>query len=276
MNGKRRPKIQARENFPRDFRQNPASPEKPHHKEKTGQNIDLEEVLVLLKSQANPENVAGMVRYGINRRNTLGISMPYLRDLAMRIGRNHELALTLWDSDIHEARILASLIDEPSQITIPQMEEWVADFDSWDICDQCCSNLFSKTSFAIDLAHDWSSSSHPFIKRAGFVLMAQLSVHGRTCLDSCFLDFLVLIRREATDPRNFVKKAINWALRQIGKRNMVLRRAALATARQIRQLDSPAARWIAADAIRELESPALQARLQKKSLRVPKRKAQSD
>lgn len=214
-----------------------------------------------------------MARYGINPRNTLGISMPYLRNLAGKIGRNHELALNLWISDIHEARILASLIDDSSRITLPQMEEWASDFDSWDVCDQCCSNLFSKSAFAADLARLWSSSLHPFVKRAGFVLMVQLAIHDRSRPDSHFIDFLVLIQREAADPRNFVKKAVNWALRQIGKRNPILRRAALETARQIRLIDSPAARWIAADATRELESFAGRERLRKKNIADSRKKS---
>jgi len=228
--------------------------------------MTLEEVLTVLKGQANSENVAGMARYGINPRNALGISMPFLRKLAKRLGRNHDLALLLWDSDIHEARILASLIDDPSRIAHQRMEHWAAGFDSWDICDQCCSNLFAKSSLAIQKAVDWSQSAQPFIKRASFVLMAQLAVHDKISPDQLFHDFLALIRREATDSRNFVKKAVNWALRQIGKRNLALNRAAIETARRLRELDSPAARWIAADAIRELESPAVRLRLQKKVL----------
>jgi 3-methyladenine DNA glycosylase AlkD len=214
---------------------------------------DAQKIIEQLRAMANPANVAGMARYGINPAHALGVSMPALRQMAR--GRSeHALAEALWQSGIHEARILAALVDESSQVSSEQMERWVLGFDSWDVCDQVCSNLFDRTPYAVEKAHAWSQRPEEFVKRAGFVLMAALAVHDKKAGDAVFLDFLPVIQREATDGRNFVKKAVNWALRQIGKRNPALRAAAIETARQVRMIDSPAARWIGADALKELES----------------------
>ena len=192
------------------------------------------------------------MRFGINAKGTLGVSIPALRQLARRHRRNHALVLELWATGIHEARILAALVDDPAQVTARQMEQWVRDFDSWDVCDQVCSNLFDKTRFAWGKAVIWSGRRHEFVKRAGFVLMAVLAVHDKQADDKMFRRFFPLMIREADDERNFVRKAVNWALRQIGKRNAVLCREAIQTAHQIQALDSKAARWIATDALREL------------------------
>jgi 3-methyladenine DNA glycosylase AlkD len=214
--------------------------------------MQSKEILRQLKAQRNPKNVAGMARFGINPRHAYGISIPTLRGIARQAGKDHRLAQELWDSCIHEARILAALVDLPAQVTKAQMERWVKDFDSWDVCDQVCSNLFDKTKHAHRKAVEWSRRDDEFVKRAGFVLMAALAVHDKSASDAAFKKFLPLIQRGATDERNFVKKAVNWALRQIGKRNAALNRAARATAREIQTLDSRAARWVAADALREL------------------------
>jgi 3-methyladenine DNA glycosylase AlkD len=220
-----------------------------------------EQILERLHSLANPQNVTGMKRYGISTDNALGISIYTLRPLAKEIGVDHNLALELWDSGIHEARILACYIDDPKLVTEAQMERWVADFDSWDVCDQVCSSLFDQTSFAYSKAHQWSERQEEFVKRAGFVLMAALAVHDKQAPDEQFEAFLPVITRHATDGRNFVKKAVNWALRQIGKRNLRLNELAIRTGEEIKQIDSPAARWIATDALRELSSEKVQARL---------------
>lgn len=214
-------------------------------------------VIRALKRQANPANVAGMARFGINPRGTLGVSIPALRRLAKEIGRDHRLALELWRSGVHEARILAGLVADPAALTDRDMERWARDFDSWDVCDLVCSNLFDRTPWAWKKAAAWPARREEFVKRAGFVLMAALSVHDKAAPDSAFLKFLPLIRREAPDERNFVKKAVNWALRQIGKRNERLRRAAVKTATVIQQMNSRAARWVAADALRELRNRPL-------------------
>jgi 3-methyladenine DNA glycosylase AlkD len=215
--------------------------------------MQASEILKQLKAQSNARNIAGMARFGINPHNTYGISIPTLRRIARQSGKDHRLALDLWKSGIHEARILAALVDRPEQVTAAQMERWVKDFDSWDVCDQVCSNLFDKTEFAYSKATAWSRREEEFVRRAGFALMAALAWHDKAGSDAAFRRFLPAIKRGATDERNFVKKAVNWALRQIGKRNRALNRAAVATARQIQRIDSPAARWIAADALRELE-----------------------
>ena len=214
-----------------------------------------------LESLSDPEAVKGMARFGINPENTYGVSIPNLRKIAREVGKDHALAQQLWTSGIHEARILASMIDDPKITTEEQMESWVKDFDSWDVCDQCCSNLFDKVKFAHQKADEWSRREEEFVKRAGFVMMAALAVHDKKATDEEFLKFLPIIKRESTDNRNFVKKAINWALRQIGKRNPNLNKIAIKTTEEIQQIDSKSARWIATDAIRELNSEAVQQKL---------------
>ncbi|MCK6619390.1 MAG: DNA alkylation repair protein [Calditrichaceae bacterium] len=225
--------------------------------------MQYEEILKHLHSRANPENVQGMARYGIRPANPLGISMPELRALAKQIGKNHELALQLWTSGIHEARILACLVELPAAVTEAQMEDWVKDFDSWDVCDQCCGNLFDRTALAYQKAAEWSAREEEFVKRAGFALIAWLALHDKKAGDAPFLEFLPLIRRESVDPRNFVKKAVNWALRHIGKRNLRLNRAAIQTAREILEIDAKSAKWIAADALKELTSEKVQERVKR-------------
>jgi 3-methyladenine DNA glycosylase AlkD len=227
---------------------------------KTVQGYD--EILKKLKSMENPRNVAGMARFGIRPRSkVIGISVPTLRDMAKEIGKDHQLALRLWNSGIHEARVLACLVDDPEQVTERQMDDWVRGFDSWDVCDGCCSNLFDKTKMAFQKAFDWSAREEEYVKRAGFVMMAALSVHDKKAEDKKFLAFLPVIIRASKDERNFVKKAVNWALRQIGKRNKRLNNAAIKVGEGIAKLDSPSARWIASDALRELRSEKVQSRL---------------
>jgi len=221
-------------------------------------------ILKRLKSLSNPEALAGMGRFGINIENALGISIYTLRPMAKEIGKDHKLAQQLWSSGIHEARILASFIDEQDKVTEKQMEDWVKDFDSWDVCDLVCGNLFDKTDFAYRKAVEWSSRKEEFVKRSGFVLMATLSVHDKKAVDKEFEKFFPIIKRESTDERNFVKKAVNWALRQIGKRNISLNKKAIKIAKEIKKIDSKSGRWIASDAIRELTSEKVQKRLKSK------------
>jgi len=225
--------------------------------------MNCNQIIKKLKSLKNPENVAGMARFGINPNNTYGVSIPTLRKMAKESGKDHSLAQELWASRIHEARILAGFVDDPKLVTAEQMENWVKDFDSWDICDQVCSNLFDRTPFAHKKAIEWSNREEEFVKRAGFVLMAALSVHDKKAQDDEFLIFLPIIKREATDERNYVKKAANWALRQIGKRNSTLNKKAMETAKEIQKLGSKSARWIASDAVRELTSKSVQENLLK-------------
>jgi 3-methyladenine DNA glycosylase AlkD len=212
----------------------------------------LDDVLATLRAHANPANVAGMARYGINPSGTLGVPIPILRKLAKECGRSHELAAALWESGVHEARIMATLVDDPARVTKGQMDRWARDLDSWDVCDHACHNLFRYTPFAFAKAAQWASARPEFVRRAGFSLMAGLAVKAKDASDEQFEALFPLIEAAATDDRNMVKKAVNWALRQIGKRNLRLREKAIAKAEQIRRLDSRAARWIAADALREL------------------------
>jgi 3-methyladenine DNA glycosylase AlkD len=225
-----------------------------------------ETIIAELKSMANPANVEGMARFGIKPDNTLGISMPALRAMAKPYHKDHVLALQLWDTGFHEARILASLIDDPKKVTPDQMEKWTSEFDSWDICDQVCSNLWEKTPYAYYKAIEWSRRDEEFVKRAGFVLMARSVVGGKKSLDPSQISTIFSeIERGATDKRNFVKKAVNWALRQIGKSSQELNRQAIATAQKIALMDNSAARWIASDALRELKSEAIRERLLKRA-----------
>jgi 3-methyladenine DNA glycosylase AlkD len=227
--------------------------------------MQYDEILRKLRFLSNSKAVQGMARFGINPNNTYGVSIPNLRKMAKEIGVDHHLAQQHWASVIHEARILASMIESPEEVTEDQMEKWVRDFDSWDVCDQCCSNLFDKTPFAYKKAMEWSKREEEFVKRAGFVLMACLAVHDKKIEDKQFAQFLLSVKRGAVDDRNFVKKAVNWALRQIGKRNLHLNEMAIRTAKEIQKKDSRSAKWIASDAIRELTSESIQERLKKRS-----------
>jgi 3-methyladenine DNA glycosylase AlkD len=225
--------------------------------------MNYKEIIQTIKSLYNPEAVKGMARFGINPKSTYGVSIPHLRKMAKQIGKNHLLAQRLWSSGIHEARILACMIDDPAEVTEDQMDGWVKDFDSWDVCDQCCSNLFDKTKSSYKKATQWAHQDREFVRRAGFVMMAVLAVHDKKAQDKAFMQFFPLIQRGAEDERNFVKKAVNWALRQIGKRNLALNKKAIATANKIQRMNSKSARWIASDALRELTSEAVQKRLHK-------------
>ena len=225
--------------------------------------ISVEHIIAELKSRGSTKAVNGMARFGIQTGKAFGVSIPQLRDLAKRTGTDHDLAQKLWKTGIHEARILASMIDDPAKVSEDQMESWAADFDSWDVVDGCCGNLFDKTEFAIRKAHEWSKRKKEYTKRAGFVLMAEMAVHDKKASDKTFLGFLPAIVRESSDERNFVKKAVNWALRQIGKRNAILNVAAIKTSIDIRDSDSKSAKWIAADALRELTSASVRKKLQR-------------
>jgi 3-methyladenine DNA glycosylase AlkD len=223
--------------------------------------MECAELLQRLKSAADPKAVTGMARFGITVTNAYGVSIPQLRTLARELGTDHDLAQELWAAGVHEARILASMIADPNQVTDAQLERWVLDFDSWDLCDQCCINLFRKTAVAYQKAIEWSAREEEFVKRAGFVLIAALAVHDKGAADSAFLPFLTIIKREAADGRHVVKKAVSWALRQIGKRNHYLNHCALETAEEMLANDSTIAHAIASAAIRELTSEKVQNRL---------------
>jgi 3-methyladenine DNA glycosylase AlkD len=215
--------------------------------------MDAAQILAALRVQANAANVAGMARYGISTQGTLGVPVVVIRGIAKGIGRNHALALELWDSGIHEARILATIIDEPARVTRRQMDRWARDFDSWDVCDHACHNLFRYTPHAWEVAVKWAGARREFVRRAGFSLMAGLAVKAKNAPDERFIALLPLIAAAAGDERNMVKKAVNWALRAIGKKNAALRERAIDAAEKIAAIDSRSARWIASDALRELK-----------------------
>jgi 3-methyladenine DNA glycosylase AlkD len=222
-------------------------------------------VLRELKALANPKVRTKMAYFGVNVPKAHGISVPVLHKFAKQIGKDHQLARQLWNSGIHEARILATLIGEPEKVTAAEMESWARDFDSWDVVDAACCYLYAQARPAWSKAAAWSNRREEFVKRASFSLIAYLSYKDKTASNDRFVRFLRVIEREAYDERNFVKKAVNWALRNIGKRNVRLNREAIRAGEKIRRQDSRAARWIAADALRELKSAAVQARLRRKA-----------
>jgi len=224
-----------------------------------------ESIIAEMKAKADPMAVVGMARFGISSKNTLGLSVPALRGIARRVGKDHGVAQALWGSGIHEAMILASMVDEPAKVTETLMEKWVSEFDSWDVCDGCCGNLFDKTPFAYAKALEWSGRKEEFVKRAGFVLMAELAVHDKRAPDGAFRRFFPAIEKGSSDPRNFVKKAVNWALRQIGKRNLRLNGEAVRVGREVARMDNPSARWVASDALRELASERVRKKLRRSS-----------
>jgi 3-methyladenine DNA glycosylase AlkD len=217
-----------------------------------------------LRRLGTRRNVEGMARYGIRAAKVFGVSKPKLDALARKIGKNHALGLELWSTGIQDAKILAGLISEPGKVTGAQMELWVRDFDNWDSCDGTCCHLFVFAGPAWPKAFAWTKRKEEFQKRGGFALAAYLAYRDKSADDAKYLRFLKVIEREADDERNFVRKAVNWALRNIGKRNRRLNRAAIAAGRRLQKKESRAARWIAADALRELEGEAVQARLRGK------------
>jgi 3-methyladenine DNA glycosylase AlkD len=225
----------------------------------------VEDVLEKLKKQARPDQLEGMARFGMTVEQRMGVSIPDLRKLAKQLGQDNELALELWKTGIAESKILASMIDDPNKLTEEQLEDWVKDIDSWDVCDQVCMNLFEKNPLAWKKIIDWSSREEEFVKRTAFSLIACLAWHDKKASDEKLIELFPVIVRGATDERNFVRKAVNWALRNIGKRNLNLNEAAINTAKEIQGLDSKAARWIASDALRELQSEAIQTRLKRRT-----------
>jgi len=228
-----------------------------------------QEVLNKLKAKARPEQLEGMARFAIVGEGRLGVSVPEMRKLAKEIGKNHTLALELWKTGIPDARIVAGMIGDPDKLTEKQMEDWVKDFDSWDVCDQVSMNLFDRSPLAVKKIHDWADREEEFVKRAAFAMIASLAIHDKKAEDEKFVNLFPVIKNGATDERNFVKKAVNWALRNIGKRNPALNKAAIKLAQEIKELDSKPARWIANETLRELESDAVQKRLRKKHGDVP-------
>jgi 3-methyladenine DNA glycosylase AlkD len=212
----------------------------------------LEAILDEMRSLGNPNASREMARFGIHATNVIGLSVPQIRAIARRVGSDQELAGQLWATGIHDARILASLVGDPRKITRTTMDRWTGDFASWDICDACCCNLFDRTPYRWQKVRKWARNEGEFVRRAAFATLAGLAVHDKAAEDRLFLDALPLIEKYAFDDRNFVRKSVNWALRNIGKRNATLRPPAIACAQRIRAQGTRAARWIAADALREL------------------------
>jgi 3-methyladenine DNA glycosylase AlkD len=225
----------------------------------------LQQVIHELESLGKAENLEGMKKFGISPRKGWGVPMPALRALAKKLGRDHDLALELWASEVHDARILACLIDDPKKVTESQMQSWAKDFYSWDLCDQCCMNLFDKTTYAYKKVNDWSRREEEFVRRAAFSLAASLAVHDKKASDEKLASLLPLIEEASTDERNMVKKAVSWALRQIGKRNIALNAQAIQAAERIKKINSRSARWIASDALRELRSEEVRSRLERRA-----------
>jgi 3-methyladenine DNA glycosylase AlkD len=221
------------------------------------------QILKELKKLASPEAKAAQEYFGITGTKNYGLRTPQMRKFAKQIGTNHSLALQLWKSEIHEARHVAIFIADAEEVTEKMMEQWMKDFNAWDIVDNCCGTLFDRTPFAFEKAMQWTKRKKEFEKRAGFVLMAELAVHDKNSPDKMFEQFFPYLIAESNDDRNFVKKAINWALRQIGKRNERLCRKAISIAKEIQKKNDPASRWIAADALRELEKYQREGRIKK-------------
>jgi 3-methyladenine DNA glycosylase AlkD len=221
----------------------------------------FEQVMETLHSLAKPENLEGMARFGIAGDKRLGISMPELRKLGRSIGKDHEMALRLWATGIQDAMILAALVDDPMKVTEEQADSWVTDIHSWDVCDQLCLNLFDRIGFTDKKIWEWSEREEEFVRRAAFAMIACIAWHDKKAPDKEMIKYFPVIKKGAADDRNYVKKAVSWALRHIGKRNLSLNREAIELARQIKEMDSKAARWIASDVIRELESEAVKKRL---------------
>ena len=228
--------------------------------------MTINSILTELHSHQSSAVLAGQKRFGIANETGLGVSVPILRAMAKKIGKSQPLSIELWNTNIHEARLLASMIGVPTEITEKQFDDWTTDFDSWDICDMTCSNLFDKTPFVVDKIFEYALRKEEFVKRTAFALMATYAVHAKNVNNEIFEQFLPLIEREACDDRNFVKKAVNWGLRQIGKRNLYLYEKANECAIQVAKQSSKSAQWIAKDALREFSEEKIIERIKQKSV----------
>ena len=227
--------------------------------------MKFEDIIIELVNLSNPEDMNGMARFGIKPQKSYGVRIRELRKISKKAGKNHQLANKLWEADYRETKILACMIEDSELVTSEQMDNWALKFDYWEICDQCCMNLFSKTSFVNTKIFEWSNHEEEFVKRAAFTLIAVLAVHDKEAQDDEFEQFFPIIINEASDNRNYVKKAVNWALRQIGKRNVELNKKAISIAEKIYTIDTKSARWIATDVLKELKSEKVQNKLNKSS-----------
>ena len=238
--------------------------------------MDVREVVSELRSLGSPENVAGMARFGIVTKEAFGVPAAELKRVARDVKRSvddrHEFALKLWHTGIHDARAVAYLIDDPKRVTEDQMDAWAADFDNWAITDGTCGHLFCRTPLAYKKVREWSARDEELVKRAGIVLIAWLTVHDKKASDDVFAEFLPILEAHSGDDRNFVKKAVNWSLRQIGKRSPKLNELAIEAAGRIREQGTRSARWIASDALRELTSEKTLERLRNRQVKLTERR----
>ncbi len=232
--------------------------------------IQVKEILSWLERQGSARNRDGMARYGIVADKVFGVSVSTIRAKGKQLGRDHDLALALWDTGWYEARMLAAFVDDPAEVTASQMDRWAKDFDNWAICDTLCFHLFDKTPHAWRKIEQWSGKRGEFVKRAGFALLAGVALHDRKTPDTPFLRSLTIIEDRATDGRNFVKKGVSWALRTIGHRNEILHEAAIATAEKLTTSDDSTARWIGRDALNDLSRPMVEARVAKRAAKSAK------
>ena len=222
--------------------------------------MNSNQIINRLRDMGDVKNIEGVGRFGIKTENNLGNSVTNLRNFAKKIGKNHKLAVELWNSGIRDARMVAACIEDPKTVSEEQIDSWVSDFDSWDICDHTCGHLIDKTPFAYKKVKEWSKRKKEFEKRAGFALIAWLAVHDKSADNAKFDEFLNIIKEESTDKRNYVRKAVNWSLRNIGKRNISMNKKAIKISKEIQKIESKTAKWIANDAIRELTSEKIQQR----------------
>ena len=222
-----------------------------------------DDLIAILRAAASPEHRSGMSRFGIPTERALGIAVPALRKIARETGTDHPLAVALWDTGWHEARLLAPMIADPRQTTVELVDRWTQQFDAWDVCDLCCQNLLRRTAFAYELVERYAPREEEYVRRTAFALTAALAIGDKRSPDERFLPLLGLIGKAADDPRNFVKKAVNWALRQIGKRSLRLHGEAVGLSRTLASSQDRTARWIGRDALRELTDPKTIARIGK-------------
>jgi 3-methyladenine DNA glycosylase AlkD len=215
----------------------------------------VDDVLARLRALADPSRLPGMARYGIDAEHAYGVTVAELRPIARELRPDHDLAAALWDSGVHEARILASLVDDAALVDDAQFERWAAGFRSWDLCDQVCQNLFRHAAPAWSKAVEWTRRPEPFVKRAGFSLMAGLAVADKKAGDERFVALLEPLAAAADDDRPLVRKGASWALRAIGKRTATLRPRAVDVAERLRAAPGRGARWVGADALHELQRP---------------------
>jgi len=225
---------------------------------------DVAYTLEWLERRGTKKNRDGMARYGIVADKVFGVSMSTMQSLARELGRDHKLSEALWKTGWYEARMLASLVGEPDRVTPAQMERWARSFDNWAVCDTATFVLWDRTPHAWGKVREWSGRKEEFVKRAAFAMLASLTVHDKKAPDEPYLAGLKLVEREAVDDRNFVKKAVNWALRSIGKRSRLLNKAAIDVARRLAESTEPAARWVGKDALRELTSASVQRRVKER------------